>query len=57
MVSFVKEIYVVFKTHFDIGFTGLAEEVIMQYGRRMLPDAVKTLMKVNDTSGLCRHGL
>ena len=37
-----KRIYVVFKTHFDIGFTELSEEVIRQYGRKMLPDVIKT---------------
>lgn len=35
-------IYVVFKTHFDIGFTNLAENVIHEYGEKMLPDVIKT---------------
>lgn len=37
-----KRIYVVFKTHFDIGFTELSEEVIRQYSRKMLPDVIET---------------
>jgi len=37
-----KRIYVVFKTHFDIGFTELSEDVIRQYATRMLPDVVRT---------------
>lgn len=37
-----KIIYVVFKTHFDIGYTELAEEAIERYGRVMLADVVKT---------------
>lgn len=37
-----KFIYVVFKTHFDIGYTELAEEVIERYGKSMLPDVIKT---------------
>jgi alpha-mannosidase len=38
----VEKIVVVFKTHFDIGFTKLASEVIDNYGKKMLPDVVKT---------------
>ncbi len=41
-MSAKRVIYVVFKTHFDIGFTELAKEVIERYGRKMLPDVVKT---------------
>lgn len=37
-----KKIYVVFKTHFDIGYTELAEEVIRRYGSKMLGDVVNT---------------
>lgn len=36
-----KRIYVVFKTHFDIGFTDLARNVVKRYGK-MLADAVQT---------------
>lgn len=38
----VEKVFVVFKTHFDIGFTDLAKEVVAGYGRKMLPDVVKT---------------
>lgn len=38
----MKKIIVVFKTHFDIGFTDLAREVVERYGRVMLPDVVKS---------------
>jgi alpha-mannosidase len=37
-----KKIVVVFKTHFDIGFTKLASEVIDNYGKHMLPDVIET---------------
>jgi len=35
-------IYVVFKTHFDIGFTGLASEVIDSYQKSMLKSVLET---------------
>ena len=35
-------IYVVFKTHFDIGFTGLASEVIDSYQKGMLKSVLET---------------
>ena len=38
----LKQIYVVFKTHFDFGFTGLPEEVLNEYKTAHLPKAVKT---------------
>lgn len=34
-------IYVVFKTHVDIGFTGLAEEVVQSYRTGMIDDVLK----------------
>ncbi|NLG25677.1 MAG: hypothetical protein GX558_10000, partial [Clostridiales bacterium] len=37
-----KSVYVVFKTHFDIGFTHLAGEVVARYGAGMLADVVRT---------------
>lgn len=37
-----QKIYVVFKTHFDIGFTALAREIIASYGGKMLGDVIKT---------------
>ena len=37
----LKTIYVVFKTHFDIGFTGLASEVIDSYQGSMLRSALE----------------
>ena len=37
-----KKVFVVFKTHFDIGFTELAEKVIEKYGKVMLKDVIKT---------------
>jgi alpha-mannosidase len=35
------KIFVVFKTHFDIGFTGLVDEVLDSYARVMFPRAVR----------------
>lgn len=36
------KIILAFKTHFDIGFTKLASEIIAQYSGKMLPDVVAT---------------
>ncbi|MCZ8517127.1 DUF5054 domain-containing protein [Paenibacillus filicis] len=36
----LEKIYVVFKTHFDIGFTGLASEVVQRYRTEMLDDVL-----------------
>ena len=38
----VKKIILVFKTHFDIGFTDLSKNVIDQYGDRMLRQVIET---------------
>ncbi len=38
----VKKIILVFKTHFDIGFTDLAEHVIHRYGNDMLREVIET---------------
>ena len=39
----VKEIIVVFKTHFDIGYTDLAEAVLQKYSSSMIKGALKDL--------------
>ena len=36
------KIIMVFKTHFDIGFTRLASEIIAQYSGEMLSDVIDT---------------
>ena len=38
----IKKIILVFKTHFDIGFTDLASNVIEQYAHQMLPRVLET---------------
>lgn len=38
----IKTIYIVFKTHFDIGFTKLAAEIVENYAQNMLPAVVET---------------
>ena len=37
----LRTIFVVFKTHFDIGFTGLVEEVLSSITDRMIPQAIE----------------
>jgi len=40
MSAKLRRIFVVFKTHFDMGFTGLIEEVLESYARSMIPQAL-----------------
>lgn len=44
----VKKIIMVFKTHFDIGFTELSKEVIDNYSKKLLPDVLKTCRETKD---------
>src|SRR5690606_2323038 len=41
----VKEIVVVFKTHFDIGYTDYAEAVVQQYSTSMMENAFDIIEK------------
>lgn len=41
----LKKIFVVFKTHFDIGFTALPSEIKASYSSEMVPMAVNTCLK------------
>ena len=43
----VKQVIVVFKTHLDIGFTALAEEVLDRYCKSFIPSAVQLALRVN----------
>ena len=44
----IKKIIVVFKTHFDIGFTELAEKVISYYSKGLMPDVIRTCEKARE---------
>ena len=46
------KIFLVFKTHFDIGFTRLAREVIDQYAGSMLSDVISTCEGTSDMGDL-----
>lgn len=48
----VQKIILVFKTHFDIGFTDLAEHVVRQYAGPMLRDVIETC-RATDGLGSC----
>lgn len=50
----VKKIILVFKTHFDIGFTDLAENVIRSYGGKMLQQVIETC-KATEKLGALRY--
>lgn len=41
-------IYVVFKTHFDIGFTELVVELIKRWDTKMFPDLIKVCEATRD---------
>lgn len=44
----VKEIIIVFKTHFDIGYTDYAESVVQQYSTSMMENAFNIIEKSKD---------
>ncbi|MFD0679882.1 MULTISPECIES: DUF5054 domain-containing protein [unclassified Paenibacillus] len=44
----LEKIYVVFKTHFDIGFTGLVSDVVHKYKTEMLKDVIAICDKTKD---------
>lgn len=46
------KIFLVFKTHFDIGFTDLASTIIRQYAERMLPEVIETCDRTADMGAL-----
>lgn len=48
----VKKIILVFKTHFDIGFTDLASNVIHGYGNEMLRQVIETCRATEDMGKL-----
>lgn len=45
-------IYLVFKTHFDIGFTDLSSTIIRQYAEQMLPEVIETCDMTADMGAL-----
>jgi hypothetical protein len=58
----VKEIILVFKTHFDIGYTDFAEAVVQKYSTTMMQNALaiveknKNLPQKNNSFGLFQAG-
>lgn len=45
----VKKVYLIFKTHLDIGFTDYAGEVVKQYLTEFIPCAIKVGYELKDT--------
>ncbi len=45
----IKEVLLIFKTHLDIGYTDLAENVIKHYKERFLPSAIQLAYRQKDT--------
>lgn len=50
-IKMLKKIILVFKTHFDIGFTDLASNVIQQYSGSMLRDVIETCRATENMGG------
>ena len=48
----IKKVYVVFKTHLDIGFTDLAETVTEKYMNEFIPSAIKLGYELKDNKNL-----
>ena len=46
------KIFLVFKTHFDIGFTDLSSQIIRQYSQEMLPQVLDTCNQTADMGPL-----
>ena len=45
----IKKVYLIFKTHLDIGFTDYAEEIVKQYLTNFIPGAIKVGYELKDT--------
>ena len=45
----IKDVLVIFKTHFDIGFCDLAENVVKRYLNEFIPNAIKRGYELKDT--------
>jgi len=48
----IKKVYVVFKTHLDIGFTDLAETITEKYMNEFIPSAIKLGYELNGNKDL-----
>lgn len=45
----IKEVFLIFKTHLDVGYTDYAENVINTYYESFIPSAIKTGYQLKDT--------
>lgn len=43
----IKRVHVVFMTHFDMGFTDLADRVLSSYIQDFIPEAIRLAMDLN----------
>lgn len=55
MNTAAKKVIVVFKTHLDIGFTGLAQQVLDKYCLDFIPSAVELAFHVNTKQALTEN--
>ena len=51
----VKNVLVIFKTHLDIGFTGLSSEVRQTYVDEFIPKAIETAQELSSEGGDARY--
>ncbi len=47
----IDTVHVVFKTHLDIGFTDLAENVVSKYVNEFIPKAIETARAIRSSRG------
>ena len=45
----VKKVYIIFKTHLDMGFTDYSENIVKRYLEEYIPNAIKTAYAQKDT--------
>ena len=51
----IKKVYLIFKTHLDIGFTDYAENVKEKYLTRFIPNAIATARQLLRHAGAYPH--
>ncbi|MGQ8334920.1 DUF5054 domain-containing protein [Sunxiuqinia sp. A32] len=51
----VKKVYVIFKTHFDLGYTGLSSEIEKKYIDNFIPKAIDLAEQLREEGGDARY--
>src|SRR5690606_32488414 len=51
----IKKVYVIFKTHFDLGYTELSSAVEERYVKNFIPKAIDLATQLRQEGGQARH--